>query len=516
MRKKNDGLRAGDTRNRRRWPGARCRLFVLFLAVMSSRGVTASPLVGDVLFAKGVTTTQSVDGTVRLLAKGSALREGDVLTTAKRSFAIVQLKDGSRMTLRPDTVFKLERFTQGKKPEQNNAVIRLFKGGLRALTGLISKRNPSGYRLNTPVATIGIRGTEFDARLCGEDCQKESATLKAGAGPRTSQVVGRVAFLKGTLSARSGTHERKVSTGGPLYEGDTLITPRGSLAVLAFRDEGRITLQGGSRFLIRQYRFAREAPEQSNVFMRLVSGGLRAITGLVGKQRRAAYRIATPVATIGIRGTGFDLLCQGDCSADKKIGALPDALRNPVAGLLGRLFRQAHAATAPAGDGLLAYVWQGAIELQTETRRVLVEQDRAVFLASRTADPVPLPLVPDFMLQNPAPRPDSVPVDMDNLFGARAQAEAEAGLYVTVYEGHVSMDKSDGTHIDLGGGEAGYSGSAPGAPLVRLELPPSFQVQDVYPRPSQLTDQSLELMNLINTEPESLESSQQGLECQVQ
>ena len=46
----------------------------------------------------------------------------------------------------------------------------LFKGGVRVVAGLIAKLFPNAARLTTPTDTVGIRGTDFDARLCGTDC----------------------------------------------------------------------------------------------------------------------------------------------------------------------------------------------------------------------------------------------------------------------------------------------------------------------------------------------------------
>lgn len=46
----------------------------------------------------------------------------------------------------------------------------------------------------------------------------------------------------------------------------------------------------------------------------LLKGGLRTITGAIGKRKPDAYQLRTTVATIGIRGTNYGvLLCQGDC-----------------------------------------------------------------------------------------------------------------------------------------------------------------------------------------------------------
>src|SRR5690606_4009821 len=117
---------------------------------------------------------------------------------SSRSFAVIRLQDGSRFTLRPNTQFVVEELTANRNSSAN-AVLQLFKGGVRAITGFISKFNKNGYQLKTPVATIGIRGTEFDARLCEGDCGSEQS---AEAAPATL-TSARLAFARGQLSVRS-------------------------------------------------------------------------------------------------------------------------------------------------------------------------------------------------------------------------------------------------------------------------------------------------------------------------
>jgi hypothetical protein len=67
--------------------------------------------------------------------------------------------------------------TSQQKPE--SAFFKLVKGGLRAVDGLIGQSEPKNYGVETPVATIGVRGTAFDVRYCGDDCKDEADTSGA-------------------------------------------------------------------------------------------------------------------------------------------------------------------------------------------------------------------------------------------------------------------------------------------------------------------------------------------------
>ena len=55
--------------------------------------------------------------------------------------------------------------------------MQLLRGGFRAVTGFISKGSPDAAKVQTATATIGIRGTDFDARLCGPECKAEASRV---------------------------------------------------------------------------------------------------------------------------------------------------------------------------------------------------------------------------------------------------------------------------------------------------------------------------------------------------
>ena len=143
-------------------------------------------------------------------------------TTGRDSIAIVKLSDGTRMTIRPNSVFRIDQYSQ--KSGSETFLLSMFKGGLRAITGLISKRNPDAFTLRTPVATVGIRGTDFSARICTDDCATEAERVAGGqASSPKENAVARLAFGKGVLTATSTDgKERVVHLGGAIYEGDIL------------------------------------------------------------------------------------------------------------------------------------------------------------------------------------------------------------------------------------------------------------------------------------------------------
>ncbi|HEY8025774.1 MAG TPA: FecR family protein [Burkholderiaceae bacterium] len=122
----------------------------------------AGQVVGTVTDVSGPLLARRADGTVKALAAQSTVEQGDTLVTEKGTYARIKFIDNGDITLRPNTQFKIENFSyEATKPEADSAIFTLFKGGLRSITGLLGKRNKERFGLNTPTATIGIRGTIF-------------------------------------------------------------------------------------------------------------------------------------------------------------------------------------------------------------------------------------------------------------------------------------------------------------------------------------------------------------------
>ncbi len=139
--------------------------------------------VGTVTHLSGPLMAKKQDGATRALGRNSTVEEGDTLVTEKRTYARITFIDSGEVTLRPGTIFKVERYAYDERaPKDDNAVMSLVKGGLRSVTGKIGHRgNQDAYEMKTPVATIGIRGTNFGALFCQSDCG--SVPMPSGQAP---------------------------------------------------------------------------------------------------------------------------------------------------------------------------------------------------------------------------------------------------------------------------------------------------------------------------------------------
>ena len=127
--------------------------------------------------------------------------------------------------------------------------------------------------------------------------------------------VGQITHVSGAVLLRKADgSSRLVAPKSPVEEGDVVVTSRDSYARVKFTDSGEITLRPESQLRIDDYEFDRNSPLRDSLVMSLLKGGMRTITGLVGKRRTDTYRLQTITATIGIRGTIYGAqLCQGDC-----------------------------------------------------------------------------------------------------------------------------------------------------------------------------------------------------------
>ena len=463
-------------RDERRWGGAA----VLWLAAALlawAPWVAAKERIGTTVFARGAVTA-SLESDIRVIGHGTPIYEHDVLTTGERSFAIVALDDGTEMTLRPNTVFRFDEYGDGEGGERMR--LHLFKGGLRTVTGSVAERAPDAFELRTPVATVGLSGTDFSARVCGRDCAQEAEELgeDAGGGP---DVVGRVAFVKGEASAESLFGKRRtLSAGGPVFQGDTLETGTGAFAVIAFRDESRITLLESTQFRISRHEYDVEAPERSSALMRLIRGGIRAVAGLISKARPEAYEVATPVATISTRGTRFDVVCAGVCAQEGQSSLVPATLgERAMAMLLDGLAPRVYA--QEGRDGLFVVVRFGRVASESGAGTFEFGAGTTAFISSAQALPrtdVALPAAVRTYLEQ-APAPEEVEV-APGLLRDSSRPVQEGDLAVAVYDGRVTATSTTdpAVSVELGEGDAGLLG---GTDATRLAGgTPAFVTEDPY------------------------------------
>lgn len=143
-------------------------VFILMILCSCFQFVYADPPlptpVGRVVWIKGALKAVMPNKEERILQKMSVIYLKDVLITDAKSEAQIVFTDNSLVSFYPNTQFAVDQYTYTKKQKSGSVgkyVMNLIAGGFRTITGLIAKNNPNDYEVNTPVATIGVRGTDY-------------------------------------------------------------------------------------------------------------------------------------------------------------------------------------------------------------------------------------------------------------------------------------------------------------------------------------------------------------------
>ena len=170
------------------------------LLLLACTNATAQTLAGSVVLLAGKASATN-NGVTRALSRGEPVYAGDDITTGKNSYLNLLFTDDGHVLLRPKTRFQIDTYNYPAPPvtevtatpptidalkvqqqvvsSEGRTGLRLLKGAFRAITGLIGTANHDNFRVITPVATIGIRGTDFGA-FYDEDAKRLSVAVYSG------------------------------------------------------------------------------------------------------------------------------------------------------------------------------------------------------------------------------------------------------------------------------------------------------------------------------------------------
>ncbi|OMH30392.1 FecR domain-containing protein [Motiliproteus sp. MSK22-1] len=141
----------------------------LFAVLLSSLLVLSQPaqvfaesMVGKVIFSTGNVWALDQNGDRKPLQKGSSLYRGHQVFTDAKSYLQLKMVDQGFLSLGPDSVVEIVEYQFDANNQSSNQVrIDLKQGTMRSITGVVGQTDKKRFRLNTPVAAIGIRGTDF-------------------------------------------------------------------------------------------------------------------------------------------------------------------------------------------------------------------------------------------------------------------------------------------------------------------------------------------------------------------
>jgi len=140
-----------------------CQIFAIFTLALATSSLRAqpSPSVGETMFVTGQVWANSGSGQ-KPLETGNRLADGTSLQTGPNGYAYIRMTDGGFFILRPNSKARIVNyFTDLSTPSNSKLRLDLESGNVRAISGEAAHRAPDSFRLNTPIAAIGVRGTDF-------------------------------------------------------------------------------------------------------------------------------------------------------------------------------------------------------------------------------------------------------------------------------------------------------------------------------------------------------------------
>ena len=177
------------------------RLAPLFAALIVALSHTAFAASGKFQFVSGDVRVQTKTGEIVSVVKGSDVNEGDVIFSGSPALAQLKMDDGGTLVVRANTRLTISTYRfNGKEDGTERATYRLDRGSVRAITGQIGNTNKQNYLIQTPTASIGVRGTDHEPAFI----------------PKNDD---------GYLGAKPGTYD-KVNTG------ETYIKTKGGLVIV--------------------------------------------------------------------------------------------------------------------------------------------------------------------------------------------------------------------------------------------------------------------------------------------
>lgn len=137
--------------------------------------------------------------------------------------------------------------------------------------------------------------------------------LWAGTALAQSEPVGNVSLVLGSAFLQSADHgRREAHVGDPVHVGDSVVTQANGHVHVRFVDAALVSVRPLSHLEVLRYDYDPARPEQSAVKFNLLEGVTRAISGNAAHKARERFRLNTPIAAIGVRGTDFVVRADGE------------------------------------------------------------------------------------------------------------------------------------------------------------------------------------------------------------
>lgn len=196
-----------------------CVLVTLITSVLlatPAHAAASTDAKAGVIISSGGDTSLARQGQITTPAgRLQEIYAGDRLFTGTNGRITLRFTDGMKMTIGPGSLLDISAYL--KKPGREKSWFELMRGSLRTVSGLIGKRNPKAFKLKTPTATIGIRGTDFTVNQ--RDCADGSCRR---AGTSTTEI----SVASGAVDVSSTGGKLRVNAGQTARVGEQGSRPR--------------------------------------------------------------------------------------------------------------------------------------------------------------------------------------------------------------------------------------------------------------------------------------------------
>lgn len=140
---------------------ARAVLCVLAFAFLVDQASAQSESPAGQVKVLAGTASAERSGQARSLTLGDAIFEADVLRTGPDGRVGITLKDGTRVSVGPNSEVALATFAYAPTEQRFGLVLRVARGILEYVSGRLGKLAPESIRIETPSSIVGVRGTHL-------------------------------------------------------------------------------------------------------------------------------------------------------------------------------------------------------------------------------------------------------------------------------------------------------------------------------------------------------------------
>jgi len=180
--------------------------------------ISHADIIGHITTLNGQGWLLHPDESRQKLYTGLGVHQGDNVLTSYQSHTKIEFLDGSSISLNQNSQIEINEYHWNAQKQSGLSILKFLQGAFRAASGLIAKQTPDNYAVITPVATIGVRGTYFGARMC----KQEICVVQLADNNITLSEGIYIGVLQGQIVSKSKNQETVINQGETYYQKNAL------------------------------------------------------------------------------------------------------------------------------------------------------------------------------------------------------------------------------------------------------------------------------------------------------